>query len=141
MDPILLTGLFGVTFLAGSIMPFPSEAAVAAALLERPELWGWILTVATLGNTAGGVANWILGRWVEHFRDRTWFPVGPAALAAAQVRFQRYGWWSLALAWVPVIGDPLTVIAGVMRIPLLWFVAIVGLGKFSRYYVVAHALA
>ncbi|MCW0072896.1 DedA family protein, partial [Burkholderia pseudomallei] len=81
--------------------------------------------------------NWVLGRGIEHFRDRRWFPVKPAALARAEGWYSRYGRWSLLLSWAPVIGDPLTVIAGVLREPLPTFVAIVTIAKVGRYLAVA----
>jgi protein-S-isoprenylcysteine O-methyltransferase Ste14 len=68
--------------------------------------------VASVGNVAGSVINWALGRGIEHFRERRWFPIKPAALARAERWYARYGRWSLLLSWAPVIGDPLTMIAG-----------------------------
>lgn len=73
--------------------------------------------MASLGNVGGSAVNWLLGRGIERFRDRRWFPAGPSALERAQRWYRRYGKWSLLASWVPVIGDPLTVIAGVLREP------------------------
>jgi membrane protein YqaA with SNARE-associated domain len=78
-----------------------------------------------------------LGRGIEHFRDRRWFPVKPAALARAERWYGRYGRWSLLLSWAPVIGDPLTMIAGVLREPLPTFLVIVTIAKVGRYLAVA----
>ena len=92
--------------------------------------------VATLANTLGSILNWSLGRWGANFRDRSWFPVAPATYDRAAVRFRRWGTWSLLLAWVPIIGDPLTLIAGAAGVPILPFVLLVAIGKAARYAVV-----
>src|SRR5918994_613090 len=92
-----------------------------------------IVLVAGLGNTLGSALNWFVGRSVERFRDRRWFPVRPEALERAQARYRRYGRWSLLLSWLPVIGDGLTVGAGIMREPLGPFLLLVGAVKTARY--------
>jgi membrane protein YqaA with SNARE-associated domain len=79
------------------------------------------------------VANWVLGRWIHRWRDRPWSPVKPDALARAEGWYHRWGRWSLLLSWAPVMGDPLTVIAGVLREPLWVFVILVGIAKTARY--------
>lgn len=80
--------------------------------------------------------NWLMGRYIDHLRHKKWFPIGEAKLARAQRGYHRYGRWSLLLSWVPVIGDPLTVVAGEMREPLLSFMLIVTMAKLGRYLVV-----
>ncbi|WP_313432604.1 YqaA family protein, partial [Pseudomonas sp.] len=92
---------------------------------------------ATLGNVLGSLVNWLLGRAIEHLRDRRWFPFSASQLQRAQRRYQRWGQWSLLLSWMPVIGDPLTLIAGVMREPFWRFLLLVTLAKGGRYIVVA----
>ncbi|HCL67743.1 DedA family protein [Rhizobium daejeonense] len=130
-------GLFLVALAAATILPMQSEAALAGLLLmETYSVW-LLLAVASAGNVLGSLINWLLGRGLERFRDRRWFPVGPAALDRAQDWYQRYGKWSLLLSWVPVIGDPLTVVAGVLREPLPGFLALVAVAKVGRYLVVA----
>ena len=94
-----------------------------------------LLLVATAGNVLGSVVNWLLGRGIEHLRDKRWFPFSAAQLDKAQQRYQRYGQWSLLLSWMPVIGDPLTLIAGIMREPFWRFVLLVTLAKAGRYLV------
>ena len=74
-----------------------------------------LVAVATAGNVLGSVVNWALGRFFAHFADRPWFPVSAAAFERATAWYGRFGVWSLLLAWLPVIGDPLTVAAGVLR--------------------------
>jgi len=131
--------LFGASFLAATIVPFYSEFAVAGAMAAGAPLLG-VLAVASAGNTAGAVLNWFLGRGIERFRERRWFPVREAELARAQAWFQRYGVWSLLLAWLPVGGDALTVIAGVMRVRFDVFVLLTAIGKTGRYVVLIFVL-
>lgn len=98
----------------------------------------WLLVaVASLGNTLGAVVNWWLGGRLERFSGRPWFPVGPEALARARGWYLRWGRWSLLLAWLPLVGDPLTVMAGVMRERLWVFLALVGLSKTCRFAALA----
>ncbi|MCB1958354.1 MAG: DedA family protein [Rhodocyclaceae bacterium] len=124
--------LFGSAFLAATILPFYSEVVLYALLRDGGDPWVLVL-VATAGNTLGAVVNWWLGRYLLYFQDRRWFYFKPAQIEKAQRWFQRYGVWTLLLAWLPVGGDPLTLIAGVMRVRLDVFVALVGLGKGLRY--------
>jgi len=131
--------LFGASFLAATIVPFYSEFAVAGTLAAGgPPLA--VLAVATAGNTAGAVLNWFLGRGIEHFRHRRWFPARESDLDRAQRWFQRYGVWSLLLAWLPIGGDALTVIAGVMRVRIDVFVLLTAIGKGARYLVLIFVL-
>lgn len=132
-------GLFGAAFAAATILPMQSEALLAY-LVTNPDLWvAGLFCVATLGNVLGSVVNWYCGRFLRRFRDRRWFPVSPDALQRAETRYHRYGRWSLLASWVPIIGDPLTVVAGVMREPLRSFIPIVLLAKGTRYLVVILA--
>ncbi len=132
-------GVFASSFLAATIVPFYSEIAVTAALAAGadPVL---LVTVATAGNTLGAVVGWWLGRLALHLRDRRWFPASAAQLDRAQRWFQRFGVWSLLLAWLPVGGDALTVVAGIMRVRLDVFVVLVGIGKGVRYVLVVGLL-
>jgi len=140
-DIAAYAGLFAAAFGAATIVPLQSETALAALMLTGSyPLWG-LLLVASAGNIAGSAVNWLLGRSVEGFRDRHWFPVGPAALARAQDWYRRYGKWSLLLSWLPVVGDPLTLAAGVMREPLPVFLALVAVAKTGRYLALAALVA
>jgi membrane protein YqaA with SNARE-associated domain len=132
-------GLFFAAFGAATLLPLQSEAVLVGLLLSNQD-WLWsLLAVATLGNVLGSLLNWWLGRGIERFRERRWFPVSPRHLEQAQKHYQRYGHWSLLLSWVPIIGDPLTLVAGVMREPLGRFLVIVTLAKGARYGVLAVA--
>ena len=125
-------GLFLAAFLAATLLPAQSEAVLVGLLLAgHPP--GWLLLVASAGNVLGSLLNWWLGRGIVHYRDRRWFPVKPAALERAQGWYRRYGRWSLLLSWLPVVGDPLTLAAGIMREPLRVFLPLVAIAKTGRY--------
>lgn len=135
-DPIYWS-LFLLSLAAATLLPGGSEVALVALLAEgsRP---AWVLVgVATLGNVLGSLINWVLGRWLRRFVGRRWFPVTAAQLARAEGVFTRYGVWTLLFAWVPVIGDPLTVAAGTLGVRLRVFLPLVTLGKVARYLVLA----
>ena len=134
---IALLGLFTAALVAATLVPAQSEAVLVALLLDgsRP---AWLLVaVATVGNVLGSVVNWVLGRFLLRFRDRRWFPVSDRALTRAQARYARWGHWSLLGSWLPVVGDPLTLVAGVMREPIGRFLVLVTLAKGGRYLVLA----
>lgn len=131
-----LSGYFGLFFAAlgaATLLPMQSEAVLAGLLLTGSYTTGTLLTVATAGNVLGSIINWILGRSIEHYRHKRWFPISEEKLAKAQQSYQRFGYWSLLLSWAPIIGDPLTFVAGIMREPLWRFLLVVTLAKFSRY--------
>lgn len=128
-------GLFVAAFGAATLLPMQSEAVLVGMLLSDRYVVSSLLAVATVGNVLGSALNWLLGRSVERFRHKRWFPVSESKLEKAQQSYLRYGRWSLLLSWVPIIGDPLTVVAGVMREPLWSFLLIVTLAKGMRYLV------
>jgi membrane protein YqaA with SNARE-associated domain len=130
-------GLFLVALAAATLLPAQSEAALAALLVKGDYSLPLLLLAAITGNTLGSVVNWFLGRSIERFRHRRWFPVSSHQLERAQRGYHRYGRWSLLLSWLPIIGDPLTLVAGVMREPLPVFILLVGLAKTARYLAVA----
>ncbi len=132
--------LFASAFLAATILPFYSEVMLFALLREGGDPLALVL-VATLGNTLGAVVNWVLGRYLLHFQDRRWFYFSPAQIETAQGWFQRYGFWSLLLAWMPVGGDALTLIAGIMKVRMWLFLLLVGTGKALRYVSVVYVAA
>jgi membrane protein YqaA with SNARE-associated domain len=132
--------LFGSSFLAATILPFSSELILFALLRDGLAPWGLVAT-ATLGNTLGAVVNWYLGRYLLHFQDRRWFYFSREQIDKAQRWFQRYGFWSLLLAWMPIGGDALTLIAGIMKVRLWRFLLLVGAGKGLRYLSVVYLAA
>ena len=122
-------------FISATLLPFGSELVLVGLLTQGYPalvLWG----IATAFNTLGSVLNWYLGRQLLLFQHKSWFMFKPNQIEQASVQFQRWGLPSLLLAWLPVIGDPMTLVAGVLRVSLFWFVLLVGLGKGLRYGVV-----
>lgn len=136
-DLLSLAGLFAIAFIAATILPAQSEAALVALLIADVATPALLVGVATLGNVLGSLTNWLLGRWIEHFRHRRWFPVGDRALERASNWYRRWGRWSLLLSWAPLGGDALTVAAGVLREPLWSFLLLVTIAKAGRYIVLA----
>ncbi|MDP2333506.1 MAG: YqaA family protein [Reyranella sp.] len=132
-------GLFAASFLAATVFPFQSEAVLVGLLLVGDFPWPMLLAVATVGNVLGAMVNWGLGRFFVHFRDRRWFPVKPDTYAKVERWYGRYGVWSLLFAWLPIVGDPLTVVAGALRANLPLFVVLVTVGKLGRYAVLVAA--
>ncbi|WP_421879305.1 YqaA family protein [Pacificispira sp.] len=134
---VVYGGLFLLSFLAATIFPAQSEIGLAALILSQDYSLALLIVVASAGNTLGSVVNWALGRGVERFRDKRWFPVKPDQLNRAIAWYRKYGRWSLLMSWAPFIGDPLTVVAGILREPILSFVLLVAIAKTVRYIVVA----
>jgi membrane protein YqaA with SNARE-associated domain len=130
-------GLFVAALVAATILPAQSELLLAGLLNAGEQSPVLLVTVASLGNVLGSIINWGLGRYLIHLRHRRWFPLKPAAYDRAVGWFNGYGLWSLLLAWVPVIGDPLTVVAGALRVDLLRFTVLVAIGKVGRYVFIA----
>lgn len=130
-------GLFVTAFLAATLLPLSSEAVLAALATADGFDAAALVAVATVGNVLGAMVNWLLGRYCLRWRDRRWFPIDLDRLDAASRWFRRYGVWSLLFAWLPVIGDPLTFVAGVLGVRLRVFVPLVAIGKAARYAAVA----
>ena len=135
-DVAVYTGLLASAFLAATIFPAQSEAGLAYLVAMGEQPVGLLVLVASTGNAAGAVVNWYLGGQLGQFSDRRWFPANKARLAAATLWYQKYGYWSLLASWVPIIGDPITLVAGFFRARFWPFLAIVGLAKTGRYLLV-----
>ena len=138
-DLFSLAGLFAVAFVAATILPAQSEAALVALLIVGEQSPVLLVIVATIGNVLGSVTNWLLGHWVEHYRHQRWFPVSDQALDRATGWYRRWGRWSLLLSWAPIGGDALAVAAGVLREPIWSFLLLVTIAKAGRYIVLATA--
>lgn len=131
--------LFGSAFAAATILPMQSEAVLVSQLLLGAHPAEALVAVATVGNVLGSVVNWYLGRYLLRFQNKRWFPTSEQQIERAQNWYRRFGRWSLLGSWVPIIGDPLTVVAGVMREPLLSFFVLVTIAKAGRYLLLAAA--
>lgn len=129
--------LFTASFAAATFLPFYSEVVLLALIREGEPLWILVL-VASVGNSLGSVVNWALGRYLLHFKDRRWFYFKDKQIDKMQNWFQHYGIWSLLFAWLPLGGDALTFVAGVMKVRLLVFLPLVMIGKSIRYIVLVY---
>lgn len=134
---IAYLSLFLSAFLAATILPFYSEVVLFALLRDGGDPLV-LVAIATVGNTLGAIVNWYLGINLRRFQDRRWFYFTPVQIDKAQAWFQRYGFWSLLLAWMPVVGDALTLIAGILRVRFWLFTSLVVTGKALRYIAVVY---
>lgn len=132
--------VFISAFLAATIIPAQSEAVLAYQLSLAPGAVVALVTFATVGNVLGAMLNWALGRFFTHHRDKRWFPIQTHKIEKAEKQYRKYGRFSLLLSWVPFIGDPITVVAGVLREPLWSFILLVTIAKSARYIVIAMAV-
>ncbi|MGP9819846.1 YqaA family protein [Salinarimonas sp. NSM] len=136
-DIAVLAALALSAFTSATLLPGTSEAALVG-VLALGEAAAWLaVAVATIANVAGSLVNWGIGRFLVRLRHHPRFPVSPERFARTEALYRRWGVASLLLSWTPIVGDPLTVIAGVMRTPLLVFLPLVVLAKGARYVVVA----
>jgi membrane protein YqaA with SNARE-associated domain len=134
-----LAGMFAAAFGAATILPFQSEILFGALILNETAPAWLVIVVASVGNTLGSVFNWFMGRFIERFRDRRWFPMTAAQLERAQDWYRRWGVWTLLLSWAP-FGDGVTIVAGILRTPLWLFCLLVGFAKTARYLALFWAL-
>lgn len=140
--------LFALAFASATLLPGGSEIYLSQLVLQTLDenhsptsLLTIIWLVATVGNTLGSALNYALGRYFLHFQKRKWFPVSDKQLLKAQHWFQKYGRWSLLMSWAPIIGDALTLLAGIMKIPFWTFFSLVLIGKGFRYAFVIALVA
>lgn len=130
---LTLFGLALSAFTSATLLPGTSEATLLVLASQGTEPVWLLVLVASLANTAGSAVNWALGRFAIGYADRRWFPASPAQVERAQAVYARFGWPTLLLSWLPVIGDPLTVVAGLARMPFWPFLVVVAIAKTLRY--------
>lgn len=130
-------GLFLSAFLAATILPLSSEIVLSALLLGGLSPTALVI-IATTGNVLGSLTNYALGYWASKVMVKKWLRMSEDDFVRAEQRFVKYGMVSLCFAWLPVVGDPLTVMAGVLRIRLRWFLLLVTAGKLLRYVVISY---
>ena len=127
-----------ISFLAATILPFSSEVVLTTMYLSNSFEPYFLLIFASIGNIMGSITNWYLGKKITLFQNRKWFPVSPDQLERSRKYFKKYGLWSLLLAWVPIIGDPLTLLAGVLKVRFSIFFLLVSISKISRYVFILY---
>ena len=136
-DALSYGALFLAAFLAATILPAQSEMGLAFLVHQASEAVIMLVAIASAGNILGALVNWYLGRFANHWRDRRWFPISANQLDKATIWYQRYGKYSLLASWVPLIGDPITLAAGLLRTPFVPFLILVSIAKTARYLIIA----
>ena len=138
---MIYLSLFAISFLAATILPFSSELTLAGLIATSNYDNLLLLIVASLGNILGSVVNWVLGLYSRNLTTKKWFPFKDKQIENSSKWFSKFGKWSLLFAWVPIIGDPLTLVAGLLRVRFLDFIILVTIGKVSRYLVIFYLLS
>ena len=128
--------LFILSFLAATVLPIGSEWLLIVMVLQGFALQDVVLT-ATVGNFLGACTTCLIGVWGSDFLIQTVLRINETQLERAKKFYGKYGSWSLLLSWLPLVGDPLCLIAGVFRISFIRFSILVFVGKFSRYATLA----
>ena len=137
---MIYLSLFAISFLAATILPFSSELTLVGLIATSNYDNLLLLIVASFGNVLGSVVNWALGFYSRNFTTKKWFPFKDKQIENSSKWFNKLGKWSLLFAWVPVIGDPLTLVAGLFRVKFIEFVILVTIGKFSRYFLIYYLI-
>ena len=133
--------LFLSAFGAATLLPLQSEAVLLGLLVQNKQHAVLLIAVASLGNILGSCVNWYLGLKIEHYKNKKWFPVSADKMLKAQKTYQKYGYLSLLLSWVPIIGVPITLIAGLLKENFARFLLMVSIAKIGRYLFVYAAFA
>jgi len=125
--------------MAATVLPLSSEVILGYLLMNdyNPAV---TIAVATAGNVSGSFVNYAIGYWGGMLIIRNVLKISPRDFSKAKKRFEKYGVVSLCFAWVPVIGDPLTLAAGVLKINVMVFLILVTAGKLCRYIVISYAV-
>ena len=135
---MIYLSIFAISFLAATILPFSSELSLATLIATSDYDNLLLLTVASFGNILGSVVNWALGSYSRNLTTKKWFPFKETQIERSSKWFKKFGKWSLLFAWVPVVGDPLTLVAGILRVKFIDFIILVAIGKVSRYISVSY---
>ena len=140
MFEVIYLSLFFISFLAATILPFSSELTLAGLITTSNYDNLLLLIVASFGNVLGSVVNWVLGFYSRNLTIKKWFPFKEAQIERSSRWFNKFGKWSLLFAWVPFLGDSLTLVAGLLRVRFLDFIILVAIGKVSRYLLVFYLI-
>ena len=137
---MIYLSLFTISFLAATILPFSSELTLAGLIIASNYDKLLLLIVASFGNVTGSAVNWALGFYSRNLTTKKWFPFKETQIERSSKWFRKFGKWSLLFAWVPVLGDPLTLVAGILRVKFIDFIILVAIGKVSRYLIVFYLI-
>jgi len=137
---VIYLSLFVISFLAATILPFSSELTLAGLIATSDYDNLLLFIVASFGNVLGSVVNWALGSYSRNLTTKKWFPFKETQIERSSKWFRKFGKWSLLFAWVPVLGDPLTLVAGILRVKFIDFIILVAIGKVSRYLIVFYLI-
>jgi membrane protein YqaA with SNARE-associated domain len=138
---VIYLSLFFISFLAATILPFSSELTLAGLISTSNYDNLLLLVFASFGNVLGSVFNWGLGFYARNLTIKKWFPFKETQIERSSKWFSKFGKWSLLFAWVPIVGDPLTFVAGLLRVRFLDFIILVAIGKVSRYLIIFYLMA
>ena len=130
--------LFAVSFFAATILPASSELTLASLLSINDYNTIGLLISASFGNILGSSFNWCLGFYLLKYIDNKWFPFKQNQIDKATSWFKKFGVWSLLFAWLPIIGDPLTFVAGTLKIRFSFVLLLVSIGKIGRYFFIFY---
>jgi membrane protein YqaA with SNARE-associated domain len=135
---VIYLSLFAISFLAATILPLSSELMLAGLIATSNYDSLLLLIVASFGNVLGSVFNWTLGFYSRNLITKKWFPFKDKQIERSSKWFNKFGNWSLLFAWVPIIGDPLTLAAGLLKVKFIEFLILVSVGKVSRYFLIYY---
>ena len=137
---MIYLSLFFISFLAATVLPFSSELTLAGLISTSNYDNLLLLVVASFGNVLGSVFNWSIGFYSRNLSTKKWFPFKETQIERSSKWFSKFGKWSLLFAWLPIVGDPLTFVAGLLRVRFLDFIILVAIGKVSRYLIVFYLI-
>ena len=138
MLEVIYLSLFAISFLAATILPLSSELMLAGLIATSNYDSLLLLIVASFGNVLGSVFNWTLGFYSRNLITKKWFPFKDKQIERSSKWFNKFGRGSLLFAWIPIIGDPITLAAGLLRVKFIEFVILVTIGKVSRYFLIYY---
>ena len=137
---MIYLSLFFISFLAATILPFSSELTLAGLISTSNYDNLLLLVFASFGNVLGSVVNWFIGFYSRNLTTKKWFPFKETQIERSSKWFSKFGKWSLLFAWVPIVGDPLTFVAGLLRVRFFDFIILVAIGKVSRYLIIFYLI-
>ena len=135
---MIYLSLFVISFLAATILPLSSELTLAGLIATNNYNNLLLLIAASIGNILGSIVNWILGFYSRNLISKKWFLFKDEQIKRSSNWFNKFGKWSLLFAWVPIIGDPLTLAAGLLRVKFTEFLILVSIGKVFRYFLIYY---